>query len=713
MKLNKYIHIRDSKTEKQQLIPLYSQKDDVGKPSLNIVDDGDVVYAKLLKEDGPLASKLKVRSRSSVYMAEKLDEKDTLKLTRFQYTMKYNPELHDSFVQKADELVSEMLSAKSSKERTALSVARGRYQHLAKITDFQNAVYKKDHAAIPNPVDTSALDDTSYMFYGCKKLENVQELDLSHVMDMRSMFAGCKSLPSIFPWYIDASKMDEIEKYRDMFKGSSVNTAYFKNVPKGIQDILPESADIIGLYAAAYVKVPLTQDKYKMKDLYPDTYRTEGSFDGPFGVLGMTSVAEMYDGCEGLTTPTAFNTSFISSFERMFQGCKSLPEEFPYTIDVSGIKSCEALRGMFTGTPVKSVRFRTMNPQSVYRISEGLVGDGVDIKATVIMSGKKYRLKELFPETYRSMTESCQHPNDLLEVDLVPRGSVEDASFMFDGCSSLMTVNSERLLGFHGFKNVAAMFQDCESLEEMPAIDTSKAEDLSYMFSGCLSLSAPVPLETKSAKNVSYMFSDCQGLEGEYPFIFDVGNVKQKEGLAQMFGGTSVQKVSLLNVDVAVRNQMDPSWLGDSVEEICYYTSVDWMAKDYAMRKLGMHDAVVIRNTEHALSEIEGAEEISELLFMNIEDASHVIGPCKKLSTIGKLTGTGRIKNMAGMFSGCRSLMSLPPVNIEGIKDASALEGFVRGTFVKQVTLLNASDEVKAALTPEILGNKEIKILYA
>ena len=712
MKLKKYIHIRDKETEKQQLIPLYSIKEDVGKNgALKILVGEDVAYAKLVNPDDKLSSKLMVRVKDRKMSAEKNDEDDTIPLSRLHYIIKYNQEKHEEFAAKADEIAQEMLAARSSRERTSLAQQRGRFQHLAKITEFASSLYRKDHAQLPNPIDISALDDTSYMFYGCTKLKDVQELDTANVKDMRSMFEGCKSLPKFFPWYIDASEMDEIEKYRDMFKDSSVEHAYFKNVPEKVRGMLSESAEIVGLDMVSSVDVQLAQDKYKMKDLYAD-YETRESFDASFGALGMASIMEMYDGCRGLKRPASFDTSGIRSFERMFYGCKSLPEDFPYAIDVSGIKSSEDLRDMFAESSVKNAWFRTKNPSTMRYVTGDLLGNGASSKVDVVVSNRRHRMKTLFPESYSEMEENCWHPNRTTEFDILPMEGMTDASFMFEGCSSLMDMNSERLLSLHGLKDTAAMFQDCESLEDMPAIDTSACTNVSYMYSGCASLANPVPLDTRAARSAAFLFDGCESLPEIYPFMFDVESITYEDGLEGMFGNTPVREVSLLNLDAGVRNRVEPSLLGENIETIRYYVSLDWVVKDSAARKLNLYNALVIRDREHSLCELSRAEEIGELIFENIADARYAINGSNSLTAIGKLSGTDRIKNMADMFSGCRRLRRLPPVDVSGITDAQDMKDMLKGTLVTQLTLTHASAALKAELTPEILGSEALKISY-
>lgn len=94
MKLKKYIHIRHSKTEKQQIIPLYSRDDDRdGKKLCLLTNNGkktETVYANLVSDGDPLASSLVIRKDDKVFRAEKYDEADTIPLTRFYHIVKYD-----------------------------------------------------------------------------------------------------------------------------------------------------------------------------------------------------------------------------------------------------------------------------------------------------------------------------------------------------------------------------------------------------------------------------------------------------------------------------------------------------------------------------------------------------------------------------------------------------------------------------------------------
>lgn len=677
MKLKKYVHIRHSKTEKQQVIPLYSRDDDrEGKKLCLLANNGkktETVYANLVSDSDPLASSLVIRKDDKVFRAEKYDEADTIPLTRFYHIVKYDEGLHEEFVEAEEEYAQDLSRAKTPEEAAEVELERARYEHLASITDYPNCLYRQDHAKLPNPLDTSELDDTSYMFCNCTKLKSIPELDTSNVMDMRGMFKNCESLPETFPWYIDATKMDEIEKYRDMFRNSGVYHVYFKNPPDCVKDIIPVSAELMGLETASCAKHVLEPGLYKMKDVFPETYRTDESFEGPFGVLGLDTIEEIYDGCESLKTLVPFDTSLTKGFQRMFRGCKSLPEDFPYAVDVSSIEEAGALQDMFDGSSVKRAWLASTAPQSLYYLSSSALGRIESTRADVYLTRRKHTIKELFPNSFESLTSFPFRTAGNVEFHLVPKSGTYDFSSVFEGCKNLAAMDDDGLLSLHGVKSARNMFKGCEKLAKAPALDMSFCTDASGMYYGCTSLTDTSGIDISATKDVSRMFYGCKSLPQSLPHMIDVGHVATKEGFEQMFGGTPVEEISLLNVDTKVRNQLAPSWFGENLKEIHYLEALDWILQDSDVRKLDLQDAVVIRNNDHQLCEIEGLESVNEIVFENVDDATNLIGACRKLGTIGKLTNTEILKSAAGMFSGCRNLSSVPSFSLASCTDTSKM----------------------------------------
>ena len=93
---------------------------------------------------------------------------------------------------------------------------------------------------------------------------------------------------------------------------------------------------------------------------------------------------------------------------------------------------------------------------------------------------------------------------------------VEDMSMMFDGCSSLQSLD---VSGFDTSKvtDMCCMFNNCSSLQslDVSGFDTSKVEDMSFMFGHCSSLQSldVSGFNTSKVTNMSGMFGGCSSLQ--------------------------------------------------------------------------------------------------------------------------------------------------------------------------------------------------------
>jgi surface protein len=93
---------------------------------------------------------------------------------------------------------------------------------------------------------------------------------------------------------------------------------------------------------------------------------------------------------------------------------------------------------------------------------------------------------------------------------------VEDMSMMFDGCSSMQSLD---VSGFDTSKvtDMCCMFNDCSSLQslDVSGFDTSKVEDMSYMFGHCSSMQSldVSGFNTSKVTNMNGMFWGCSSLQ--------------------------------------------------------------------------------------------------------------------------------------------------------------------------------------------------------
>ena len=89
--------------------------------------------------------------------------------------------------------------------------------------------------------------------------------------------------------------------------------------------------------------------------------------------------------------------------------------------------------------------------------------------------------------------------------------NVTSMSFMFDNCSSLITIP---LLDTSKVTNMTAMFQSCYILTTIPQLYISKVTNISYMFFGCINLTTIPQLDVSNVTNMNSTFDGCSNLTG-------------------------------------------------------------------------------------------------------------------------------------------------------------------------------------------------------
>ena len=135
--------------------------------------------------------------------------------------------------------------------------------------------------------------------------------------------------------------------------------------------------------------------------------------------------------------------------------------------------------------------------------------------------------------------------NYIVSVKVRKRVVLEDAAGMFDGCSSLESVDLSSL-DTSKAQEMQRMFSGCSKLTslDLSSLDTSKAGDMSYMFYGCSSL-ASLDLSSFDTANVwsmSSMFDGCLRLEALDLSSFNTGNAVYMDSMFE--GCQSLKAIS-------------------------------------------------------------------------------------------------------------------------------------------------------------------------
>jgi len=108
--------------------------------------------------------------------------------------------------------------------------------------------------------------------------------------------------------------------------------------------------------------------------------------------------------------------------------------------------------------------------------------------------------------------------NNLLKIKLKGINKVNDMSYMFYGCSSLLYLPDISEWNINNANNLSYMFFGCTSLLSLPDIsewNTNNVTNISYMFYGCSSLSSLPDISKWNTNNVTdmgCMFKECSSL---------------------------------------------------------------------------------------------------------------------------------------------------------------------------------------------------------
>ena len=703
MESNKKLKIR-KKNGCIQTIPLYTDKKDIASQKKLAIRVGDVkLYAELVPPDSDYASSLRCRS-GVVLAARKQDKnmgKDAIHLTNKRHVLLYEEEKEKAIKESIEGLTQEYASADAAaKEDISKRLIEARA--LADAMRFEQTFYHQNlDGEVPNDLDITGVDNTSYMYSGLDRLEKLQPLNLSKSKDMRCMFERCKTLPSVFPYVVDLSSIENLLSLQGMFQDSSVWKVYCTNVQDKIADSLPEAKQQIG--AQALIAIPLSQDKYKMSDLFPTEYTTKASFPSQYCCLGMTSLAGIFKGCMSMTSVHKMETSWIKDFREAFYGCCALPERFPFVIDINGVQDAEMLRNMFKDSSVNTIEFSTCNQELLKKITPELLGKTVDVRASINVSNAHHKMSEALPDKYQTMTRPYAH----LKID----ENFHDATEMYKGCSALMEIDDEALTSAQGITEAKGMFQGCSSLVKAPVVNLSGCRDLSDVFYGCESLKDIRYIPTRKAKNFDSMLYGCKSLPKKLLWMIDARTVGYANAFHDMLLGTPVEELMLVNLDESIRKDIKFSSIGENLKQITYYASVDWIWSDSKERYQKDFDKIVLWD-ENRLSKLSEIETVSELRFEGMKVVSGCIGQASNLRSIGSITGTENVKSMCDLFIGCHNLTSVPAIDVSSITTVYALRGMFSETKVAEVHFKNAISSVKEQLTPEILGKADIKIFF-
>ena len=217
-------------------------------------------------------------------------------------------------------------------------------------------------------IDMSNIRDTEYMFYDCRKLNNIGLAFLKNtqkVKNMSYMFSGCSSLTSLDLTSLDTSNVTDMNHiFSDCSSLTSLDLTSFNT--QNVKDM----SNMFGGFTGCKKLTNLDISSFKTQNVENMYFMFSGcssltSLDlTPLDTQNVTNMGYMFSGCSGLTglDLTPLNTQNVMNMSWMFSGCSGLTSLDLTPLDTQNVTDmeymlyhCFGMTSFTTGTTFKFV----------------------------------------------------------------------------------------------------------------------------------------------------------------------------------------------------------------------------------------------------------------------------------------------------------------------------------------------------------------------
>ena len=238
---------------------------------------------------------------------------------------------------------------------------------------------------------------------------------------------------------------------------------------------------------------------------------------------------------------------------------------------------------------------------------------------------------------------------DKLEIRLTGIKNIINASYMFDNCSSLISIPNISKWSTNRVIDMSNMFYSCNSISSFPDIsnwDTSNVTSIHSMFAHCSSISSLPDISkwnTSKVVNMCNTFACCTSLSS-LPDIskWDISNVTD---ISFIFRNCK-SLVSFPNIS---------NWNTNKITIFC--------------------------QAFYNCSSISELPDISKWNTENVNDMEELFANCSSLSSLPDISkwNTSKVTNMSKMYFDCSSLKSLPDISKWNIDNVNEKEQIFSG----------------------------------
>ena len=437
--------------------------------------------------------------------------------------------------------------------------------------------------------NTENARDMSFMFAECPVLVSidVSNFNTANVTDMYCMFYECNALTSLD---LSGFNTENVTRMRGMFRRclslSSLDLSNFNTA---------NVTDMYEMFAGCSSLTSLDVSSFNTENVESMGYLFNGcrslrTLDlSSFDVSKITNMDGMFTFCSELTTITVerdWDTSNVTSTGSVFYACNKLVGGMGTVYDANHIDHTyahidggTANPGYFTDknapAPVGDMAYAVLSNNNTvltfYYDDQMQARGGMSVGpftytydgtyiTDVVRPGwfgqRESITRVIFDASFANCTSltstafwfyRCNNLTTITGIEHLKTDNVTDMGFMFDGCSSLTSLD---ISGFNtsNVERFCALFAGCSSLTSIDVshFNTSNAWDFRLMFSQCSSLTEldVSHFNTQKATGMGGMFQVCSKLTKLDLHNFNTENVF---GMGWMFTGCS----SLLDLDIS------------------------------------------------------------------------------------------------------------------------------------------------------------------
>ena len=555
----------------------------------------------------------------------------------------------------------------------------------SKVIDFRNMFNSCQMLTEVSELDLSSAKYLDDMFTGCTALKilNIKPDTLHISIDLSGTDLTKENLLNIIfnagmPKYTNATiSFHDVLSQRE-FTEEDILTYIKPAVDKGWN-------------IDCDVDLPLVRTDFSwyMRNTYPEIYQ---SFEtAPEVDIAMAKFTDhMYDGCTQLKTiPGILDMSNVIHAFAMFKGCPNLEEvhfkegsikcniNFSYNnltkdnvleiFDRLGDPIDESVAIVFASN-IYSLTLDEWNTHVLPAIQKGWKVYGLNQPEDLIIDFTDY-LKLTYPDTYRTMEYLTALP-DTSAGQIMHR--------MLAGAGNLKMITAD--LNTSACTNMRAMFRNDVSLTTIPVLNTDNVTDMSYMFDGCSSLvyiQSELNFNGITEETSQYMFRGCNKLQlmaitpNSLTCDLDLSDtaldiscvVNILKGLPQLPDGVN-KTIKFANGTALegdkynyVEQAMVKGWNVYGITETPEILPLTDFS--YYMRNTYPNDFLT-------MTECPAIDTSAAIIMQSMFEG------CMALESVVPLN-TSQVLNMNSMFAGCVHLKTTPELDMTNVSDATLM----------------------------------------